>query len=176
MIPSHHFARPVRSGALALLLTAALPASGVFAAGHTAATPKFLTVNGHSVTLTLIAAYNNNVAGFNFDGDGNGKLVVSVPAGYSVNVVFSNKSATPHSALFTQFSKHTSTGPFPLAFKGASSPNASSGVASGKTQKFSFVASKSGTYALVCAVPGHDAAGMWDTFKVTQGGKPSIKL
>jgi sulfocyanin len=148
----------------------------VFAAGHTAATPQFLTVKGHSVTLTLIAAYNNNVAGFNFDGDGNGKLVVSVPAGYSVNVVFSNKSATPHSALFTQYSKRTSTGTFPLAFKGASSPNATSGIPAGKTQKFSFVASKVGTYALVCAMPGHDAAGMWDTFKVTRGGKPSIKL
>jgi len=172
----HRFARPVRSGALALFLTAALPVSGAFAATRTAATPKFLSVNGDSVTLTLVAAYNNNAAGFNFDGDGNGKLVVSVPAGYRVNVVFSNKSATPHSALFTQFSKHTSTGTFPLAFKGASSPNAISGVTAGKTQKFAFAASKPGAYALVCAVPGHAVAGMWDTFKVTQGGKPSIKL
>jgi len=169
-------AMPLRYGVAALLLAAVVPSGVASAATHTAATPTFLAVKGHGVTLTVIAAYNSNVSGFNFDGDGKGKLVVSVPAGYTVNVVFSNKSAIPHSALFTLYSKRTSPASFPLAFKGAASPNPTVGITVGAVQKFSFVASKPGTYALVCAVPGHAVAGMWDTFKVTQGGKPSLTL
>ncbi len=37
----------------------------------------------------------------------------------------------------------------------------------GTTQKFSFIADKAGKYAIVCGVPGHDAAGMWDTLVVS---------
>jgi uncharacterized cupredoxin-like copper-binding protein len=41
---------------------------------------------------------------------------------------------------------------------------------------FNFVPNKAGKYAIVCAVPGHAAGGMWDVFMVTKGGKPSIHL
>jgi len=38
------------------------------------------------------------------------------------------------------------------------------------------MASKAGTYALVCGVPGHEAAGMWDVLKVTPKGTASLSF
>jgi len=38
------------------------------------------------------------------------------------------------------------------------------------------LASKAGTYALVCGVPGHEAAGMWDVLKVTPKGTASLSF
>jgi plastocyanin len=96
-----------------------------------------------------------------------------VPVGYHVDVTFSNNAGIPHSALITPYADKSKTSNFPLAFPGASTTNPTSGTAKGQTEHFSFVASKAGTYALVCGVPGHVAAGMWDVFKVTPGGQPS---
>ena len=45
-----------------------------------------------------------------------------------------------------------------------------------RTQRFSFVATKVGTYVLVCGVPGHEIQGMWDVLKVTRGGMPRLTL
>jgi sulfocyanin len=160
------------AGATALAL--ALPGVPAAAAHRSAGTPHWLVVSGRTVTLTLIAGYKGG--GFDFNGDSNGKMVISVPAGYKVNVIFSNRGAAPHSAVFTLYNKRTSVSGFPLAFPGAGSPNYRSGIGKGKTQRFSFMANKVGKYALVCAVPGHAAAGMWDVFQVTRGGKASIHL
>ncbi|MGH2409511.1 MAG: sulfocyanin-like copper-binding protein [Chloroflexota bacterium] len=129
----------------------------------------------HTATLTLTANYDNTQSGFNFNGYGNGKMVISVPVGAHVRVTFSNKGSLPHSAVITPENSRTSTSGFPDAFQGSGSPNPTSGMAAGTTQHFSFVANKTGTYALVCAVPGHEAAGMWDVFTVTSGGQPSIR-
>jgi uncharacterized cupredoxin-like copper-binding protein len=89
--------------------------------------------------------------------------------------VFSNNSALPHSVAFVQMSKKNASSYTP-AFKGAESPNPVTGVGKGKTQKFTFVANKVGSYAFVCAVPGHEAAGMWDTFVVAKSGSATIKV
>lgn len=83
---------------------------------------------------------------------------------------------TLHSVLVTPYADRTATTSYPLAFRGASSPDPTTGIGPGKTQTFAFVAGKVGTYALVCAVPGHEAAGMWDTLKVARGGTASITI
>ena len=162
------------AGATALALS--LPGLPAAAAHPPAGTPNWLVVNAktHTVTLTLIAGYKGG--GFDFNGDSNGKMVISVPTGYKVNVIFSNRGAAPHSAVVTLYNKRSSVSGFPLAFRGAGSPNPVSGIGKGKTQRFSFTANKVGKYALVCAVPGHAAAGMWDVFQVTRGGKATIKV
>jgi hypothetical protein len=55
----------------------------------------------------------------------------------------------------------------PPAFPGSSSPDPSAGIAKLKVpQVFSFTASKVGTYAILCGVPGHAIGGMWNVFKV----------
>jgi sulfocyanin len=164
------------AGATALAL--ALPCVPVAAAHRPAGTPRWLVVNAraHTVNLTLTAAYTSAASGFNFDGDARGKMVVSVPVGYRVNVIFTNKSAVPHSAVVTAYSKRMSTGPFTAVFRGASTPNPTGGSPQGKTQRFTFTANKVGTYAIVCAVPGHAIGGMWDVFKVTRGGTATIRV
>jgi sulfocyanin len=160
------------AGATALAL--ALPGVPAGAAHRPAGTPHWLVENAkaRSVTLTLIAGYKGG--GFDFNGDSKGKMVISVPAGYTVIVNFSNRGAAPHSAVVTLYNKRSSVSGFPLAFPRAGSPNPMSGIGKGKTQRFSFKATKVGRYALVCAVPGHAAAGMWDVFQVTRGGKATI--
>jgi ubiquinol-cytochrome c reductase cytochrome b subunit len=137
---------------------------------------RFLSWNTstHTATLMLVAGATSAIAGFNFNGYGNGQMVISVPVGYKVNVLFSNHGTFPHSAMITPYTDKSLTTNYPLAFPGASSTNPVSGTPSGGSQQFSFAASKAGMYALICAVPGHVAAGMWDVFKVTSGGVPSL--
>ena len=164
------------AGATALAL--ALPCLPTAAAHRPAGTPRWLVVNARArtVNLTLTAAYNGTLSGFNFDGDGKGKMVVSVPAGYTVNVIFTNKSPVPHSAVVTAYSKRTSASGFTPVFPRASTPNPTAGTPQGKTVRFSFVANKVGTYAIVCAVPGHAVGGMWDVLTVTRGGTATIRV
>jgi plastocyanin len=160
-------------GATALAL--ALPGLPAAAAHRAAGTPRWLVVTGpRRVTLTLTAAYTSAAGGLNFNGDARGKMVVSVPVGYTVNVIFTNKSAVPHSAVITAYSKRSSASGFTPVFHGAESNNPTRGITRGTTQRFSFVANKVGTYAIVCAVPGHAIVGMWDVFKVTPSSKPGI--
>lgn len=137
---------------------------------------RWLTWNtsSHTTTLTLVAGLTNAISGFNFNGYGQGQMVISVPVGYHVTVNFSNQGALPHSAEVTPSADKNLPSNFPLAFPGAASINPGSGIVKGQTANFSFVANKAGSYALVCGVPGHAAAGMWDVFKVTAGGQPSL--
>jgi sulfocyanin len=140
------------------------------------ATPRWLVYNAkaRTATLTLIAVYGG---GFDFNGYGNGDMIVSVPAGTKVTVKFINKdTADIHSAFFTPYANRY--GPFleddAPAFKGASSPDPIDGSLDGKTYTFTFTATPAGNYTIVCAVPGHAPSGMWDTFTVTKGGKATI--
>jgi sulfocyanin len=123
------------------------------------------------VALTLIAAYNSTQGGFNFNGGAAGKLTITVPLGVKVNVTFTNNAPLPHSAQFVAYAKTPPTSAVSDAFKGAHTPNPTAGTAKGVKQTFSFVANKAGTYLLICAVPGHAAAGMWDNFVVSKTAK-----
>ena len=88
-----------------------------------------------------------------------------------MNVTFTNDATLPHSVQFTTYTKTLPTGGVTDAFKGSHSPNPANGVTKGVTQKFSFLASKTGKYMMICAVPGHAPAGMWDTFVVSATAK-----
>jgi sulfocyanin len=150
---------------LALLLGA-----GVMPAAH-AATPPPIKTSGKTVALTLIASLGSTQGGFNFNGGANGKLTITVPLGDKVNVTFSNMGPVMHSAQIVAYSKTPPTSAVSDAFKGAHTPNPMAGTAKGVKQTFSFVANKAGTYMLICAVPGHAAAGMWDYFVVSKTAK-----
>jgi sulfocyanin len=141
-------------------------------------TPTWLTYNAktHTANVTIIAGFSSDAGGFNFNGHSKGKMVVSVPAGTKVSVTFSNAGALPHSVAFTSYASRTAVSGFKPAFPGSASPNDAVGIAKGPKQKFTFVAKTAGTFAIVCAVPGHVSAGMWDTFKVTKGGKASVTI
>lgn len=126
-----------------------------------------------TATLKLVAAYNGNSGGFNYDGYGNGKMVVSIPTGWKVTVNLTNKSSLPHSAAIVTNASATTP-----AFSGASIPSAelTSGIGQGQTATFTFTAGAPGTYRIACLVPGHEALGMWDTLQVTSGGTPSVNV
>ena len=156
----------------------ALQASAAGPAMHAAGKAQFLSWNAkkHTVTFQLTAGLTGDNHTLNFNGYTAGGMVVSVPKGYKVKVVFTNKSTFPHSAVVTLYADKDTMVDHPQAFAGASTTNPAAGTAPNATETFSFKANKVGTYAIVCAVGHHAMAGMWDVFKVTNGKQPSIKL
>lgn len=140
--------------------------------GASAFTKKFMTINkgSKSVTIKLIAGLTGACnGGFNFNGDCNGKMTVSVPQGWTVKVNFTNNVVIPHSAAVV--AQKSAQSP---VFSGATVKNPTSGIAKGSSDSFSFKTTKTGDFFLVCLVPGHVQLGMWDHFKVTASGSPSI--
>lgn len=137
-------------------------ATGLYTLGKT---PK-------TVNLNLISAYTTDSSGLNFNGFANGALKITVPLNWKVNVTFSNKDANiPHSVGFVSYANRTSMQASPV-FPGAVSAHFMDGItASSQPLQFSFVANKSGKFAFICGVPGHDAGGMWDEFDVSPTAK-----
>ena len=173
---THHSIRRTLGSAVAAATLAVLPVAGLGAASahSSTATPTWITASGKTVNLTLISGYNQNIAGFNFNGYGKGMMTVTVPTGAKVIIKFSNKASLPHSVAVTAYAKRTAMS-FPDAFMGSHSPNPTQGITAGHApQMVTFTANKAGTYAIVCAVPGHAAAGMWDTLKVVNNAKAAI--
>ncbi len=122
-----------------------------------------------SVTIDLIASKSGAGNTFNFNGYTDGKMTVSVPVGWKVTVNCRNQGSIPHSCSIVSGANSTTP-----VFPGATSPNPTSGVPPGGTQTFSFTPDRTGTFRIACLVPGHEDAGMWDTFQVTASGTPSI--
>jgi len=128
------------------------------------------------VVVTMIAAATNANNGFNFDGYSKGAATFTIPVGWSVEFKFSNDQPVPHSlALATS---HGSS-PTLAKFNGStvSTPRPTSGVPKGHTQIVRFTATKAGHYFVVCDVPGHAVAGMWDTFTISSSAAtPTVHL
>ena len=131
---------------------------------------KFLAVDAqrHRVTVTLIASYNGENGGFNFDGYSR-FLMFTVPRGWMVRVVCTNRGPLRHSCAVV----HGADSAKP-AFPGAETPQPQIGLEAGHTARFTFRASRKGVYRFACLVPGHEDARMWDVLKVTRGRKPSV--
>ena len=128
---------------------------------------QFLHVDAAQRTaiVTLYAGYNGENNGFNFDGYGRGELLFSIPRGWRVRVTCTNRGAIIHSCAVVP-------GPMTItpSFRGAATPL----LPPGATARFSFVASRVGSYRFACLVPGHEEARMWDVLVVTPRGRPSI--
>ena len=131
---------------------------------------RFLAVDAHRhrVTITLIASYDGENGGFNFDGYSR-FLMWTVPRGWTVRVVCKNRGPLRHSCAVVKGADSTKP-----AFPGAATPRPRLGLEAGHTARFTFHASKRGAYRLTCLVPGHEDARMWDVLKITRGGKPSV--
>lgn len=154
-----------------VVASCAFAAALLVGTGVAQASPAWAVTKGKVVNLTLVAAYNQNSSGFNFNGAAKGQMTVTVPLGDTVNVTFSNNAPLPHSAQIVAYSSNPPATAVPDAFKNANSANPTTGSSKGAPQKFSFVANKAGKYLIICAVPGHAAAGMWDTLVVAKGAK-----
>ena len=112
-------------------------------------------------TLLLVAGYNGANNGFNFDGYGRGKLLVRVPVGWRIAVTCRNAATVRHSCAIVRGPQTVTP-----AFRGATTPEPTLGLRSGQTARFTFTASRAGTYRIACLVPGHEEARMWDVLDV----------
>src|SRR5437867_6418788 len=89
-----------------------------------------------TASLELVAGYNGENNGFNFDGYGRGQLLVRMPLGWHVTVICRNAASMRHSCAIVR-------GPLTItpAFRGASTPSPTVGLRSGQTARFTFTAS-----------------------------------
>ena len=147
----------------------------LLAAGALAGTPspaRFLRVDAPARTadVTLIAAYDGTNNGFNFDGYARGQLLWTVPLGWRVRVTCTNRGALPHSCAVVRGPRSAT-----LAFRGAASPQPSTGLLEGRTATFAFRATRVGVFRFACLVPGHEEARMYDVLKVVRRGNPSVE-
>jgi FtsP/CotA-like multicopper oxidase with cupredoxin domain len=132
---------------------------------------RFLAVDArrHRVTITLIASYDGENGGFNFDGYSR-YLMWTVPRGWSVRVVCTNRGPLRHSCAVVHGAGSTR-----LAFRGAATPQPGVGLETGRTARFTFRATRKGVYRFACLVPGHEEARMWDVLKIARrGARPSV--
>ena len=71
--------------------------------------------------------------------------------------------------------KQFPVGPVPPAFEHAATGRLDQGFPAGQGADIRFVAGKTGSFLIFCAVPGHGAAGMWTRLAVTgSADKPSL--
>ena len=170
--------RPTSRRSPIVVSALALAAAGGFGCGASprVSEPLSAWVSFHpsakTVSLRLIAAYNDVYDGFNFNGYGKGQVLVQVPRGWRVNVrCVNNSSSMRHScAIVRGVSGRTP------AFPGAASPGSQYGLPPHHAASFSFLATRDGTYRIVCLVPAHEQAGMWDVFDVTHDRLPAVVL
>lgn len=109
----------------------------------------------NTVTFELIAGP------FTFNGYRNGEGTLLVPAKANIIMHFVNKDGTPHSAIVI-----TGEGPIPNAADTPAIPRAyTNKVLEGLPQEgadvMRFSVPDSGTYRILCGVPGHGLSGMW---------------
>lgn len=113
-----------------------------------------------TVTFKLVAGP------FAFNGFTNGGGTLTVPPG-STNVWnFVQDDGTPHSAEVA-----SGTGPIPNSGGDPAIPRAYTnkvveGLVQGATDVIRFTAPDTGSYRIICGVPGHALGGMWIWFKV----------
>jgi hypothetical protein len=118
-----------------------------------------------TVTFKLVAGP------FAFNGFTAGGGTLTVPAG-STNVWnFVQDDGTPHSAEVAP-----GTGPIPNSGGDPAIPRAYTnkvveGLVQGATDVIRFTAPDSGTYRIVCGVPGHALSGMWLWLKIDPAAK-----
>jgi hypothetical protein len=131
---------------------------------------RFLAVDAqrHKVTITLIASYDGENSGFNFDGYSR-FLMWTVPRGWTVHVVCKNRGPLRHSCAVV-----SSAGSTKPAFRSAETPQPQIGLEAGQSAGFTFRASKTGVYRFACLVPGHEVARMWDVLQIVRSGRPSV--
>ena len=115
-----------------------------------------------TVDVVLVAAYDNTLGGFNFNGGANGDHRITIPQGWTVRMHVLNVDAIPHSAVVIQEVKPIPSAPEQAALPRAYSAHLTDGLAPvNGADDMNFRATRPGHYMLVCGVPGHAPSGMW---------------
>lgn len=128
-----------------------------------------------TVRITVIAAYDSTNGGMNFNGYTKGAATYTVPAGWTVEVVYDNAGDVPHSAVVVEQRMVRRVRVGEPAFNGASTKNPVEGSTSRET--FTFTAAEAGEFAIACGFPSHALSGHWLKLNVEEGADaPSLKL
>jgi hypothetical protein len=122
----------------------------------------------HTATVTLIASYDGENNGFNFDGYSR-ELMWTVPRNWKIRVICENRGPLRHSCAVVHGANTTKP-----AFRHASIRQPAIGLEAGHRATFTFRASRVGVYRFACLVSGHEDARMWDVLNVVRGGRPSV--
>lgn len=130
----------------------------------------------NSVDIVIVAVFNDENYGMNFNGYAKGAAIYTIPKGWEVNVTYINPSPVPHSLLVIEkdsLKKLQVPEPY---FKGAAVPDHLKGLAYGKNS-FSFVAEEAGEFAFACGFPSHALNGHWIALEISAEAKaPTLKL
>lgn len=115
-----------------------------------------------TVEFNVVGGLTDLNGGMNFNGFSRGALVLTVPEGWNVVLHFKNQDANlPHSVEVVADAEAIPVGPVPPAFEHAATGRLDQGFPAGQGADIRFVAGKTGSFLIFCAVPGHGAAGMW---------------
>jgi hypothetical protein len=129
-----------------------------------------------TVTLTVVAVWNDENYGMNFNGYAKGAAIYTIPKDWTVEITYINPSPIPHSLIVIEkdsLKKIQVPEPY---FKGAAVPEHLKGLSYGK-HTFTFVADEAGEYALACGFPAHAMNGHWIALNIDdKATEPTLKL
>jgi Sulfocyanin (SoxE) domain len=114
----------------------------------------------NTVTFDLIAGP------FNFNGYRSGEATLLVPSKANIVLNFVNKDGTPHSAIVISGQGPIPNSPTDPAIPRAYTNKVLEGLPQEATDVLRFPVPESGTYRILCGVPGHGLSGMWIWLKV----------
>ena len=132
---------------------------------------QYLKVDSATQTavVTLIAGYPATDYQFNYDGYGNGALMLKVPVGWQVTVQCANHSTVPNSCAVVASGSATQ----PIQ-SGWTTPDPTRGIDPGQSASFAFMPQATGAYRIASLVRGSEASGMWLDLEVVADGTPTL--
>ncbi len=162
--------RQLLLGALLLVAAACDPITGT-GSGTPPDPSTYLRVDSQTRTavVTLIAGYPASDYQFNYDGYGNGQLVLRVPVGWTLTVQCANRSTVNQSCAVVADGRATE----PLQADW-STPDPQKGLNPGESASFVFSPESPGSYRIASLVAGSEASGMWLALEVVAGGRPGV--
>jgi hypothetical protein len=147
---------------LSIILGALLPSPN-----GTASLDEWLSYDAASNTVTF-----ELIAGpFAFNGYRDGGASLLVPSKATIVMNFVNKDGTPHSAIVISGDGAIPNSPTDPAIPRAYTNKVLEGLAQEGKDVMRFPVPDSGTYRIVCGVPGHALSGMWIWLKVDSAAK-----
>jgi sulfocyanin len=122
--------------------------------------------------LPMVSGVGSTAGGWNFNGHAHGTLILTVPVGSTVEMMYYNDDIVPHSlGVVAGSPTSVPSSPSAPAFPNAITVKFEQGMMTNEKDPVRFVASKAGTYLIVCGVPGHAASGMWVVLVVSASAK-----
>ncbi|BCS92378.1 sulfocyanin [Metallosphaera javensis (ex Sakai et al. 2022)] len=126
-----------------------------------------------TVVISLVAL--SSASTFNLNGTSFGQMTIYVPAGYNLEIKFTNQESLQHNLILVMNNTATpnaadlaSDGKILLYVGTTSSAYTLQGLSSGQTAVGVYGPIAPGTYWLACGISGHAESGMWVNLVASQ--------